>query len=110
MNTQDISDAFLYGYILAVVVCAANLNDMTQGGKVFQKALNECPNILGVCTDAGCRKTFENAVKSLGLKVEVSEQIKHEFEILPKCWRIERKYSWLNNYRRLANDYEITTI
>jgi putative transposase len=63
----------LLGNILAVVVHAANLHDTMQGGTIFQKALSEYSNLLGVCADAGYRKTFENAVKSLGLKVEISE-------------------------------------
>ncbi|MDR0967123.1 MAG: hypothetical protein LBM75_11625 [Myxococcales bacterium] len=29
--------------------------------------------------------------------------------MLPKHRRVERTFSWLNNYRRLAKDYEITT-
>jgi transposase len=99
----------LSGNILALVVHAANPHDTTQGGEVFQKALSKYPNLLGVCADAGYRKTFENSVKSLGLKVEIAEQLKYEFETLPKPWRGERTFSWLNNYRRLANDYEITT-
>ncbi|MDR0967106.1 MAG: IS5 family transposase [Myxococcales bacterium] len=73
----------LWGNILAVVVHAANLHDTMQGGEIFQKALSESPSLLGVCADAGYRETFENAIKSLGLKVEISERIKHEFEILP---------------------------
>jgi transposase len=99
----------LMGNILAVVVHAANLHDTAQIDEVFQKALSEYPNLLGVCADAGYRKTFENAVKSLVLKFEISERIKYEFEILPKRWRVERTFSWLNYYRRLSKDYEITT-
>jgi transposase len=37
------------------------------------------------------------------------DQIKYEFKILPKRWRVERTFAWLINYRRLAKDYEITT-
>jgi hypothetical protein len=70
----------LLGNILVVVVHAANLHDTTQGGEVFQKALSEYSSLWGVRAETGYRKTFENAVKSLGLKVEISERIKHEFK------------------------------
>ncbi|MDR0965136.1 MAG: transposase [Myxococcales bacterium] len=43
------------------------------------------------------------------MKVEISDRIKHEFETLPKRWRVERTFSWLNNYRRLSKDYKIMT-
>ncbi len=30
-----------------------------------------------------------------------------EFEILPKCWIVERTFGWWNQYRRLSKDYEL---
>ncbi len=98
------------GNLLAIVVHAANIHDTVAGGAVFAKALGRYPSLKGVCADAGYRKTFEEAVASLGRTVEISERIKPEgWQILPKRWRVERTFAWMNNSRRLSKDYEITT-
>ena len=98
------------GNLLAVVVHAANIHDTVAGGRVFTKALERYPSILGVCADAGYRKTFEAAVAELGRTVDISERIKpNEWQVLPKRWRVERTFGWMNGSRRLAKDFEITT-
>ena len=100
----------IMGNLLTVVVHAANIHDTVAGGSVFEKALRRYPSIKGVCADAGYRKTFEEAVAALGRTVEISERIKpNGWQILPKRWRVERTFSWMNNSRRLSKDYEITT-
>ena len=35
-------------------------------------------------------------------------QIKEQkgFQVLPKCWVVERTFAWLNGSRRLSKDYE----
>ena len=96
------------GHLLAVTVHAANIHDTVAGGEVFKKALKKYPTIKGVCADAGYRKTFVNAVTALGLTIDISERIKPEgWLILPKRWRVERTFGWMNNSRRLSKDYEI---
>lgn len=99
------------GNLLAIIVHAANIHDTVAGGRVFAKALEIYPTLLGVCADAGYRKTFETAVADLGRSVDISEKIKPgEWQILPKRWRVERTFAWMNNSRRLSKDYEITTV
>lgn len=98
------------GNILAAKVHAANIHDTKSGSEVFLKAMYKYPTIAGVCADAGYRGTFWLFVTTfLGLICDISERIKPFFEILPKRWRIERTFSWLNNYRRLSKDYEVHT-
>jgi putative transposase len=99
------------GNLLAVIVHAANIHDTVAGGQVFAKALERYPSLLGVCADAGYRKTFEAAVAELGRTVDISERIKPDgWLILPKRWRVERTFGWMNSSRRLSKDYEITTV
>jgi len=98
------------GNLLSVVVLAANIHDTVAGGSVFKRALEKYPSLQGVCADAGYRKTFEAAVADLGRTVDISERIKSAGgQILPKRWRVERTFGWMNGSRRLSKDYEITT-
>ena len=38
-----------------------------------------------------------------------SEDVKG-FQVLPHRWVVERTFGWLGRYRRLARDYEHTTL
>lgn len=97
------------GNLLYVKVHAANIHDTIAGCEVFDNALLRYPSLKGVCADAGYRGTFKEYVESLGKTVDISERIKPQWEILPKRWRVERSFAWINNYRRLSKDYEIGT-
>ena len=97
------------GHLLSVKVHAANTHDTVGGCKVFQKTLEKYPTLKGVCADAGYRKTMEEFVKNILKKtIDISERITEHWAILPKRWVVERTFSWLNGYRRLAKDIEIS--
>ena len=98
------------GHLLHIQVHAANTHDTVGGCDVFQKALEKYPSLKGVCADAGYRKTMEQFVENILKKtIEISERISEKWAILPKRWVVERTFSWLNGYRRLAKDFEIST-
>ena len=97
------------GNLLYVDIHAANIHDTVGGCEVFDKSLSKYPTLLGVCADEGYRKTFEQHVIGLKKTVEISKKIKPEWHVIPKRWRVERTFSWLNHSRRLSKDYEITT-
>jgi putative transposase len=44
------------------------------------------------------------------LKVEISEKINPSWELLPKRWRVERTFAWMNASRRLSKDYELNIV
>jgi len=76
----------------------------------LRKALGKYPSLKGVCADAGYGKTMVEFVeKTLEKTIEISERISKTWTILPKRWVVERTFSWLNGYRRLAKDFEIST-
>jgi transposase len=67
------------------------------------------PTIKRFCADAGYRKSFiEDIQYNPELGIDISERIKSSFEIQPKRWVVERTFAWLNNSRRLSEDFEIT--
>jgi hypothetical protein len=98
------------GNLLAAQVHAANIHDTKSGIGAFSLACWKYPTIVAGCGDAGYRGTFvDSAQELLGRRIDISEKIKPEWEILPKRWVVERTFSWLNHSRRLSKDYEITT-
>ena len=58
---------------------------------------------------ASYRSELVDQVKNqLGLDMEITLRSDKEtaFKPLPKRWVVERTFSWFENYRRLARDYE----
>ena len=97
------------GHLLHVSVHAANIHDTIAGCTVLRIAFAKHPSLKGVCADAGYRKTTENFVKSVLKKsIEISYRKSKEWMILAKRWVVERTFAWLNTYRRLAKDLEIS--
>jgi hypothetical protein len=73
------------GLLLFVKAHAANIHDTIAGGAVIQGALRKYPSLLGVCGDAGYRKTFEEEAAKLGLTVDIVQRIADAgWMILPK--------------------------
>jgi putative transposase len=100
----------ILGHLLFVKAHAANIHDTVAGGGVIKGALSKYPSIIGACGDAGYRKTFEEDAAKLGLTVDIVQRIADAgWTIIPKRWRIERTFGWLNGSRRLSKDYEINT-
>lgn len=99
-----------FGHLLHVKVHAANEHDTMAGCFVFEEALEKYPSLLGVCADAGYRGTFVDYVQLfLTSLVEIVECLPAGWTVLPKRWIVERTLAWLNPFRRLSKDYEITT-
>ena len=99
-----------HGHLLYVQVHAANTHDTVSGCPVFEAALEKYPSLKGVCADAGYRKTMVDFVEKILRKtIEISERITPGWAILTKRWVVERTFAWLNHYRRLSKDYEIST-
>lgn len=91
-------------------VHAANIHDTKAGQYVIARAQQLYPTLIGVCADAGYRGSFAEFALLLGLKVDISERIATEWAIIPKRWRVERSFAWMNSYRRLSKDYEISAL
>lgn len=98
------------GHLLHVKVHAANIHDTVSGRGVFEEALKKHTTLKGVCADAGYRKTMEEFVTQVLKKtIEISARITPGWAVLAKRWVVERTFAWLNHFRRLSKDYEIST-
>jgi len=82
--------ADVMGYLLAVVVHAANIHDTKSGINPAKRAFEKYSSIKRFCGDQGYRKSFEKDVKQLGLGVDISERLSPQFVIQPKRWVVER--------------------
>ena len=102
----------IMGNLLVVKVHAANIHDTMSGCHVYQAAKNKYPSIKGACADEGYRGTFALFVMvKYGDTIDISEKIKSKgWQVLPKRWRVERTFAWVNWSRLLSKDYEIKTI
>lgn len=100
------------GNILSVHVHAANIHDTKGGIFTFEKALYRYPTIQASCADGGYRGTFKNTFEEFhNIRIDISMQIKEQkgFQVIPKCWIVERTFAWLNFSRRLSKDYEVSS-
>jgi len=58
--------------------------------------------------DSGYRGTAVKFVReALNMTLNISMKIKGGWAVLPKRWVVERTFAWLNNFHRLAKDFEI---
>ncbi len=100
------------GNLLGVIVHAANIHDTLGGLFPALWALQHYPGIKGFCADAGYRGTFvEEMAENFGKHVKIAEKITPKgWRVQPKRWVVERTFAWMNAYRRLSKDFEISTV
>ncbi len=98
------------GLPLAIHVSAAHENDGKAGIECLAQVLNNYETIQIITTDSAYKNTFEKEAKACGISVEISQKPPSEQGFVPQKnrWQVERSFSWLNFYRRLAKDYEKT--
>lgn len=113
-----------HGFLLGVVVHAANIPDRTGGQRVLQVAGTSFPRLRHIWADQGYTGTLVRwAAQEYGLTVQVvyptDRQLKRYapdvladlgyapgFRVIPKRWIVERTLSWFGRQRRLSKDYE----
>jgi transposase len=97
------------GLLLEVLVTPASTQDRDGGRRLLWRLRHHLPTIRLVWADAGYAGklvTWAQQVLALMVQIVRKRQGVHHFEVLPRCWVVERTFSWLGKCRRLAVDYE----
>lgn len=100
------------GLLLSVVAHTANTHDSKAALDVIKTLEHRFPRLVKIFADGGYRgELVENVKKFFGWEMEITLRSDKAtgFEVLPMRWVVERSFSWLENFRRLAKDYEYST-
>ena len=103
------------GLILGVKVHAANLQDR-DGAKHLLEPLKDAEALSRlecIWADGGYGGQLIGWVQTVcGWRLEIVKRPPElkGFQVLPRRWVVERTFGWLGRYRRLARDYEHTTL
>ncbi len=100
------------GWLLAVLVHAANLHYSTMAGLLLRRLKESLSGIKVIYADGGYRgELIEKAKQAFGyiIKVVMRKDTSSQFKVLPKRWIVERTNSWFDNDRRLSRDVEYLT-
>jgi transposase len=97
------------GFLLAVVVTAANVGDRMGAKLLVIALLDTCDRLKRIWADSGYDgKPLAGWVRAVaGITLEVIKRTElHVFRVVPRRWVVERTFGWLLRYRRLVRDYE----
>lgn len=104
------------GLPVGISVHAANINDGKAAYEVIfeMKEQTYCPRLKTILADGGYRgQELRNNIKrdfDISLEVVLRKDENKSFKPISKRWIVERSFSWLESYRRLAKDYEYEVI
>jgi transposase len=97
------------GFLLAVVVTAANVGDRMGAKLLVIALLNTCTRLKLIWADSGYDGSplagWVRAVANITVEVIKRTEL-HVFQVVPRRWVVERTFGWLMRYRRLCRDYE----
>lgn len=92
-----------------MIVHSAGIQDRIGARAVLMRLFATFSTLTTVFADGGYTgKLIDWAKGMFGWTVQVVQRSQaHTFKVLPKRWIVERSFSWLNHFRRLAKDHEI---
>ena len=101
------------GFILAVVVHSADLQDREGAKLVLQELRFKFPRLRKILADGGYtgEQLARWVVQVTGWALEIVAKVAGTggFNVIPQRWVVERTFVWFNFNRRLAKDYETKT-
>ncbi len=98
------------GYVLIVLVHAANIYDGHAARKVLTALFSKMDTVKKIWADGTYKgEEFIQWVKEqfdCVLEVVKKQNTGKGFEVLPRRWVVERTFAWLGRSRRLSREYE----
>lgn len=99
------------GLPMVLAIHEANIHDSVGAVSVVKVMIDRFPRLRKILADGGYQgETLANIVKKdLGCELSVvlrPNESSRKFSVIPKRWIVERSFSWLENFRRVAIDYE----
>ncbi len=97
------------GLLILVIVTAASVQDRDGAKLLCQKLRGSGKKLRRIWVDGAYRGELLDWVKAnfrFVFSVVLRPEQQKGFVVLPRRWVVERTFAWLNNYRRLAKDYE----
>ena len=98
------------GFILAIVIHNANLQDRDGAKLVLKELQYKYPLLKKILADGGYRGALiEWTLSMFGWTLEIVSKVAgvSSFQVIPKRWIVERTFGWLNFNRRLSKDFEV---
>lgn len=96
------------GLPIAIHVSAADISDAVGGFDLLHQAEYLEGKLKLIRADQAYAEKFAGAASWYHFEVEVSKRPNSQKGFIPQKgrWQVERSFSWMNFYRRLARDYE----
>lgn len=97
------------GLLLGLKVHAANEHDSRSGLRVLERLKGRYGRMKKIYADSGYRGELIEKVKDMlncDMEITLRTDKSTAFKPLPKRWVVERSFAWLDDFRRLAKDYE----
>jgi putative transposase len=101
------------GLPMSIKIQPANIHDSKGAYDVIKDLSCKFPRLSKILADGGYRGSLADwTYDKFGWILEVvlrPDECPSKFSVIPKRWIVERTFSWLENYRRIALDYEYSS-
>jgi putative transposase len=101
----------MLGLLVVLVVTSAAAQDSDVGQELVIDAKAKTRRLVKVYADQGYTSWLVEWIErwqQFVLELVIKPPEHQGFQLLPKRWKVEQFFGWLNTYRRLSKDYERT--
>lgn len=99
------------GLPMAIAIHEANIHDSVGAESVVKVMADRFPRLKKILADGGYRgeALSDKVMNTLGCELSIvlrPNESSKKFSVIPKRWIVERSFAWIENFRRVALDYE----